>query len=157
MNWAKRIKIYSNTSNENASLVHCLSLITTYKALKYSAWFWGVILAIHQKSFQCKKLFNVLWGRMNNCPLFLFSISFMIWKPSRIPNGSDVCSAHLVLNISSFQTPLVFLLSILSCSLVAFFREDDHKWGLQAGTPQSAITKIKKCHYFIPQHFPHYS
>lgn len=85
---------------------------------------------------------------MNNCSLFMFSILFMIWKPSRISStikGSDVCSAHLVWTISFFQTPLVFLISFLSCSLLTFFREDDHKWGLWADMPQIDIIEIKKC------------
>lgn len=63
MNWAKWIKIYSNTSNENASLVQFVSLVTTYKALKYSSWFAEFILAIYQKSFQYKKYISCIVGK----------------------------------------------------------------------------------------------
>lgn len=57
MNWAKWIKIYSNISNKNANFIQFLSLVTTYKALKYSAWFGGFILAIYENSFQWEKYF----------------------------------------------------------------------------------------------------
>lgn len=94
MNWDKGIKIYSNTSHENSTLVQILSLVTTCKASKYSSWFWGFILAIHQKSFLCKSISCIM---RKDEQLFLVNILNIFHDLKS--RGSDVhsCTDHFFL------------------------------------------------------------
>lgn len=95
ISWDKGIKIYSNTSNENLTLVQIPSLVTTCKASKYSTGFWGVYFSYSPKTFSVQKVFHALQERMKNYSLLIFSISFMIWK-SREPDVHS-CMDHFFL------------------------------------------------------------